>query len=109
MRVCTTPGCGTLVKQGAYKGRCPACNRAVSKARGTRAEQGYGAEHRRERRAWQQRIDAGEVVCCWRCGERIVGAFHLGHDDYDRSITHGPECALCNLSAAGKMSGHGPD
>lgn len=29
---------------------------------------------------------------------------HLGHDDHDRSITRGPECVECNLTAAGRAS-----
>ena len=45
-----------------------------------------------------------------RLAERIeitssgTGDWHLGHADHDRGITMGPECTLCNLSAAGKAS-----
>lgn len=53
-------------------------------------------------------IERGELVLCARCGRRILTAddMHLGHDDTDRTITRGAECAACNnLSAAGR-SGH---
>lgn len=102
-RVCAEPGCPTLTATT----RCPAHTRARDKARGTRQQRGYDAAHDALRAAWQRRIDAGEVVHCWRpgCHVRIVGrAWHLGHDDRDRSITRGPECIACNLSAAGRNS-----
>ena len=109
MKVCRTPGCPTLIPSDAYKGRCPACNRQASRDRGTRAEQGYGAEHRAERKAIAKRIASGELVTCWRCHEAITSEddWDLGHDDYDRTITRGPEHARrCNRSAAGRAS-HG--
>ena len=109
MRVCSTPGCPTLVKAGAYKGRCTACNRAAGRARGTREQQGYGATHRREREAIVKRINSGQTVTCWRCHEPITDPadMHLGHDDHDRSITRGPEHAACNLQAAGRNTPRG--
>jgi hypothetical protein len=102
-RVCLT--CPAIIPAGTRGGRCTTCNRAQDKARGTRQARGYGVEHQRLRADWQKRIDAGEHVTCWRpeCGATITGtAWHLGHDDLDRSITRGPECIACNLSAAGK-------
>ena len=105
-RVCLD--CPTIYdphERGARAGRCPDCARQADRARGTREQRGYGAEHQRTRADWQRRIDAGEHVTCWRCGAPITGReWHLGHADQDRSITRGPECTLCNLSAAGKAS-----
>lgn len=105
LRVCSTPGCPTLTD----KPRCLTHRREAEQARGTRAERGYDAAHIRARAEWQRRIDSGEPVTCWRptCRQPIVGrAWHLGHDDTDRSITRGPECITCNLSAAGRAA-HG--
>lgn len=105
MRVCKEPGCPTLIADGTYRGECPTHRREADKNRGTRAERGYGAGHQAARRAWQAKIDAGEDVRCWRCGTPIRStAWHLGHDDVDRSVTRGPECVPCNLAAAGRAS-----
>lgn len=107
-RVCT--GCKAIYDPrttGSRAGRCPACSRAHDRARGSREERGYGAAHQATRAAYQARMDAGEVLTCWRCGEPVTAAdeWHLGHDDHDRTITRGPEHARrCNLSAAGKAS-----
>lgn len=87
--------------------RCPRCTRSADRRRGSTAARGYGAEHRSLRAEWQQRIDAGELVVCWRpgCGAVITGrAWHLGHDDEDRTVTRGPECIRCNLHHAGKAA-----
>lgn len=104
-RVCSTPGCPTLVAPGARGGRCTTHQREADKARGTRTDRGYGPDHIRQRNDWQNRINAGEHVTCWRCDTPITGtAWHLGHDDQDRTITRGPECITCNLTAAGQQS-----
>ena len=103
MRVCATPGCGTLVPTTAYRHLCPSCARTRDQARGTREDRGYGTTHQTTRTMWQHRINAGEPINCWRCGQPIDGEWHLGHDDHDRSITHGPEHTLCNLQAAGRQ------
>ena len=103
-KVCAEPGCPAI---GAWtRGRCPDHERARDKARGTRQQRGYDAAHDREAAAWRAKVARGELVTCWRCGEPITDAAdcHLGHDDHDRSITRGPEHALCNLSAAGRIS-----
>ena len=93
---------------GARQGRCPACARQADKQRGSRTQRGYGTDHQRARAAWQQRINRGEAVTCWRCHGPIVDTgWHLGHDDHDRTITRGPEHADCNLRAAGRAS-HNP-
>ena len=109
VRVCSTPGCPTLVPNTAYKGRCSACSRIADRERGSRAERDYGADHRRERAQWQARMDAGETIACWRCGEPVDPRnWVLGHDDYDRTITRGPEHPHGNYRAAGRVS-HGRD
>lgn len=103
MKVCTQPGCPTIGNW--TRGRCPIHERARDKQRGTRAQRGYDAAYDRERKAWQARLDHGERLTCWRCGNPIdPAAWHLGHDDHDRTVIHGPECPPCNLSAAGRIS-----
>ena len=100
--VCSTPGCPA---DAVRRGLCTDHARQRDRERGSREARGYGPDHQRQRTTWQQRMDAGHTVLCWRCGEPIdPSAWHLGHDDHDRSITHGPEHARCNLSAAGKAS-----
>ena len=103
-RVCLD--CPRIIPADAYKGRCPDCARAHDKARGTRQERGYDRDHDRTRRTLVARLRAGQVLTCWRCGSPITDerAMHVGHDDRDRSITRGAECAPCNLSAAGRNS-----
>lgn len=112
-RVCSEPGCPTLVSQGSRGGRCTTHQRAADKARGTSRERGYGAEHHALKRHWQARIDSGESVTCWRCGVQLVGTdWHLDHTD-DRSGYRGPACAHCNLQLAGQAAhntrGRAPD
>lgn len=103
-RVCTKAGCPTLVPATAYRGLCDDHRRERDQQRGTRAERGYGADHQAERARWQQRIDSGHVVQCWRCGARIVGTrWHLDHTD-DRTAHRGPACISCNLTLAGKAA-----
>ena len=89
--------------------RCPEHTRAHDRARGTKAQRGYGRDHDRLRRALAPIVAAGRATC-WRCGLPIPPntPWHLGHDDHDRAITRGPEHAYCNLSAAGR-SAHGLD
>jgi hypothetical protein len=62
---------------------------------------GYGAEHRKLRARWKLLVDAGGVRC-WRCSKTIIPGtrWELGHDDWNRSITHGPEHFRCNREAA---------
>lgn len=96
LRPCLEPGCPALIRPGAT--RCPAHERERDRARGTTTQRGYGAPHQALRQAWRTRIDSGEPVACWRCGERIDpgSTFDLGHDDSDRSVTRGPEHVACN-------------
>lgn len=102
-RVCPEPGCPQLTRGG----RCDAHRSARERRRGTRQQRGYGSDHDRLRAGWQSRLDDGEVVHCWRpdCGRRIdPRAWHLGHDDHDRTIYRGPECPACNLSHGRRTS-----
>lgn len=99
MRVCLEPGCPELTKSA----RCVAHTRAKDRARGTRQERGYGADHDHLRADYQRRMNRGERFACWRCGEDIDPEhWHLGHDDHDRSIYRGPECPPCNLATSGR-------
>lgn len=73
-------------------------------------ERGYGAQHQRLRKQWQSRIDAGEIVTCWRCEENgtphpiLPGdAWDLGHDDNDRGRYRGPECVGGNRATSGRQ------
>lgn len=103
MKVCLD--CRSLYRPGpgARRGRCADCERAKDKARGTREERGYGAEHRATRERWAPLVATGNVKC-WRCGEFIpVGApFDLGHDDRDRTKYRGPEHVTCNRATAAR-------
>lgn len=101
-RVCTEPGCPTLVPAAsAYRGRCDPHRKQWDQQRGTTTQRGYGANHQQERAAWQRRINTGELILCWRCGEQIQqgDGWHLGHDDVDRSITRGPNTTGAATSA----------
>lgn len=70
----------------------------------TTAARGYGHHHQQRRRRWQQRINRGELVTCWRCGHPIQPGqpWDLGHDDHDRTITRGPEHQHCNRATASR-------
>jgi hypothetical protein len=95
LKVCLEPGCPALTDQT----RCPTHTRAKDRARGTSTERGYGSAHQRLRREYELRMRAGEVFHCWRCGAEIdPDAWHLGHDDHDRSVYRGPECVPCNTA-----------
>ena len=95
-RVCPTPGCPRLIPRGQQ--HCP------THSRGTSTQRGYGQQHATTRANYQARMDAGEVIPCWRCGRSVNPQhWHLGHDDHDRTITRGPEHPNeCNLRAAGR-------
>jgi hypothetical protein len=72
-------------------------NRSAPQA--SAAERGYGLEHQRERRAWEPKVQRGEVACS-RCGRLIVPGepWHLDHTD-DRAGYLGPAHRDCNLRA----------
>lgn len=101
LKVCAEPGCPVLTKAT----RCQEHTRAKDRARGTRQQRGYDSGHDRLRRAYQLRMEAGEVFACWRCGHEIDSdAWDLGHDDADRSQYRGPECLTCNRATSGRIS-----
>lgn len=103
MRVCIITGCPNIATTG---GRCPTHATAHNRARGTPTQRGYGATHRRQRAAWQRRLDAGEPITCWRCGQPITPdqPWDLGHDDTYRDRTRGPEHQYCNRAAGGRAA-----
>lgn len=70
------------------------------------ADRGYGWDHKKMRAELVAQLERDGYLICWRCGEPIYpgNGWHVGHDDHDRSIRHGPEHALCNLRAAGLKS-----
>lgn len=106
-RVCPEPRCPILTDGG----RCPAHTREADKARGSRQQRGYNAEHDRLRRQWKPKVDAGRVHChagvCIEPARFIVPGtpWDLGHTA-DRTAWTGPEHARCNRAAGGRAS-HG--
>ena len=89
-----------------YCARCRELARLRRGRRDTRERpdataRGYGTEHRRLRKAWAARVDAGEVTCA-RCGRWIApgSAWDLDHDDQDRSVYLGPSHAKCNRATS---------
>lgn len=110
-RVCSRPGCPTLVDAGARGGRCPRCEREHDRARGTRQQRGYDTAYDRALRDWERRLAEGERVLCWRCLEDGVttvidgsnrDSWDLGHDDQDRSVIRGPECRGPNRATSAR-------
>jgi hypothetical protein len=102
-KVCAEPGCPAITDTT----RCTEHTRQRDRARGTRQQRGYGADHDRLRAAWQRELDNGAIIYCWRpdCDRRIdPTAWHLGHDDHDRTIYRGPECVPCNTATAGRVA-----
>ena len=69
----------------------------------TTSERGYGPAHRELRANYQRVVDAGAAEC-WRCGQPIKpgDAWHLGHDDHDRTKYRGIECPPCNTQHGGR-------
>ena len=104
MKVCIEPGCPDLTERT----RCDDHERDRERARGTRQQRGYDAAHDRLRADYQRRMDAGERFTCWRCAEAgrphdvDPAAWHLGHDDHDRTRYRGPECPAGNLATSGR-------
>ena len=106
-RVCRTPSCPTLVNADAYRGMCSPCLREWDRARGTKAERGYGPEHEAERKRLQKLIDAGLTIICARCSKPITNGQRWSPDhNADRTGYIGASHEFCNLSAAGRAS-HG--
>ena len=105
MRVCAEPGCPEL----STNPRCATHTREVDRARGTRQQRGYDAEHDRLRTRWKPKVDRGTVHCHAEvCVEPIrlilPGArWDLGHTA-DRTAWTGPEHSRCNRVAGGKAA-----
>lgn len=96
--------CGKTIPKGSYRGRCKECNKERDQNRGSTAQRGYGYAHQKRRAAIQDRVDAGEVVRCWKCGDRLLkSAWHLDHGP-GRVRYRGPSCPPCHLSIAGKAA-----
>lgn len=87
---------------------CPPHERAYQARRGSSTARGYDAAHEGLRRLWQQRINAGRVVKCWRCGRRLW-PWRPGHDATPWDLGHVrrgskrrlPECLPCNRGEGG--------
>lgn len=89
MRACLD--CGDLTRAT----RCVPCRRGRDRARGSRQQRGYDAEHDRTRLAYAPEVATGTVRCA-RCGQLIGQAerWDVGHPDHESS--GGPEHADCN-------------
>jgi hypothetical protein len=65
---------------------------------------GYTRKHKRLRQAWATIIELSDVLCArCRCPITTEDAWHLDHDDDDRSKYLGPSHSRCNLSAPKKQ------
>lgn len=103
MRVCTVSGCPTIFD--ATEGtRCSGHRKQTDRARGSRKQRGYDANHDRLRRQWAPRVAAGTIRCA-RCGLYIGTGepWALDHTD-TRDGYLGPSHSRCNNSAGGKAS-----
>lgn len=101
LKVCSKPGCPELVPHNVS--RCTPHTRAADRARGSRQDRGYDAEHDRLRRQYER--DGVVGLDCARCGQMILPGqpWDLGHTD-DRTGWTGPEHATCNRSAGGRAA-----
>ena len=102
--------CPTRALTTNITGRCARCrgqyHRTRDQGRGSSAQRGYGAAHRKLRSQYEPAVRAG-MVTCWRCEQPITPdqSWDLGHDDHDRSRYRGPEHARCNRQTAGRGGG----
>jgi hypothetical protein len=107
LHVCSTPGCPELTTAR----RCEQHRAQAERARGTRQQRGYDAQHDALRRAWAPKVQRGGVHChakqCLMPTRLILlgQPWDLGHTD-DRTAWTGPEHQPCNRSAGGKAA-HG--
>jgi hypothetical protein len=99
-RICARTGCPNTTTDSL----CPKHKAEAERARGNRAQRGYGTDHISLRKQWQPKVATGQVRCA-KCNELIQPGteWHLGHND-DRTAWTGPEHPFCNLSDAGKRS-----
>ncbi|GAA2696463.1 hypothetical protein Apa02nite_068560 [Actinoplanes palleronii] len=98
--VCAEPGCPEVQAER----RCPIHRRSTERARGTRQQRGYDADHVRRRNAVKPAVERGEKKCA-RCGLPILPGdeWALDHDD-ERTGYLGPSHSTCNNSAGGKAA-----
>lgn len=105
MRVCAEPKCPELTTAR----RCPAHTSERERARGTKQQRGYNAQHDELRRRWKPRVERGGVHChaaqCLMPVRLILPgqSWDLGHTD-DRTAWTGPEHSLCNRASGGRAS-----
>ena len=80
-----------------------AANIGYRPGRKSTTDRGYGHRHQLARKALNQAVLSGGVLCA-RCGEPIEAnePWDLGHDDNDRSRYTGPEHRRCNRATAGR-------
>ena len=103
LRVCAEPDCPELIPPGTRDGRCTTHRRTKNRARGSSTQRGYGTQHQKLRAHWQRRLNNGEPITCWRCGQPInPDAWDLGHCDTNRTTWHGPEHPACGRATAGR-------
>jgi hypothetical protein len=76
-----------------------------SKPTASTTARGYGNRHQQIRKQWVPIVAAGGVIC-WRCRKAIQPwmEWELGHDDWNRDITRGPEHKPCNRKAAARKA-----
>lgn len=102
-RICPQRGCPEMTTER----HCAKHARERDKARGTKAERGYGKDYQARRRDWDKAVARG-IVDCSRCGQPIGPnePWHLDHDDKERdNLTLArPSHQHCNTSAGGKAA-----
>jgi hypothetical protein len=104
-RTCAKRGCSRQFTPRSLRHKY--CNvHKYRKKVGAKHNTRYGAAHRRVRKIWWQRMQAGEEVNCSRCGQRILPgqSWDLGHLDGSLGYS-GPEHAECNRATAAHRVG----
>lgn len=87
-----------------HRDRSDEYRRERERERPSSAARGYGSKHKKLREEWRLAVETGEIECA-RCGELIAPGqdWHLGHDDFNRSVYSGPEHAACNIAASNRI------
>jgi hypothetical protein len=99
-RVCSEPGCPTLVDAGVRDGRCDQHRRARDRARGTSGERGYDYRHQQEK---AKRLPSAYGTVCPHCGRVMTRDQDLTLDHtVDRTGYVGIVHASCDYSDAAK-------
>lgn len=105
LKVCAQPRCPELT----YRRHCPTHAAQHERARGTRQQRGYNAEHDALRRKWKPKVERGEVDCqelvCLEPIRRILPGqpWHLCHDR-ETGTYRGPGHVRCNTSEGGRAA-----